>query len=106
MADVRITLVPDILPLYLLRLAASPVWLEPDFVRGWFFTLWMRMATNELDPGYLRIDDTEVYRAAGARSREYFEKHATRMLDQNFKRDESGRWYCPRLLEELEKSRM
>jgi hypothetical protein len=97
--------VPDVLHLRLLRLAASSIWQEPDFVRGWFFTLWLRLATNELEPGYLRVDDTGIYRAAGARSREYFERHAARMLEQNFKRDDLGRWYCPRLLQELEDSR-
>jgi hypothetical protein len=98
-------IVPDVLKLQLFRLGASSIWREEDFVRGWFFTLWVRMATNEQEPGYLRADESELYRAAGARSREYFERHAARMLEQNFNRDDLGRWYCPRLLQELEDSR-
>jgi hypothetical protein len=100
------TTVPDVLHLRLLRLAACSIWQEPDFVRGWFITLWVRLATNELEPGYLRVAATEIYRAAGARSREYFERHAARMLEQNFQRDDEGRLYCPRLLQELKDSRV
>jgi hypothetical protein len=97
---------PDVLRVHLFRLAASSIWLEDDFVRGWFWTLWLRLATNESEPGYLRLDRAQLYRAAGARSAEYFEKHSARMLEQNFRWDDLGRFYCTRLLQELEDSRM
>jgi hypothetical protein len=97
--------VPDVLPLRLLRLAASSIWQEPDFVRGWYFTIWTKMAVNELEPGYIRADDADLYKWAGARSRQYFEQHAVNMLAQNFRRDDLGRLYCPRLLAELKDSR-
>ena len=104
--ETQTAVVPDVLKLRLLRLAASSIWQEDDFVRGWFFSLWVRLATNEVEPGYLRVDEAQIYRAAGARSREYFQRHAARMLEQNFKRDDLGRLYCPRLLQELEDSRV
>jgi hypothetical protein len=101
-----VSTVPAVLELQLLRLAASHIWDEEDFVIGWYFSIWIRMCTNEQAPGYLAVDRAELYRAAGARSPEYFEKHGARMLEQHFRRDEMGRLYSPRLLQELKDSRI
>lgn len=91
------------IPVYIDRLLGSQRWrLMTDFQRGWYWSLIIESVRSER-PGYLRLNEN-LWRLAGARSKQFFERENAVVLACFEGREIEGEaWVCSgRLVRTLE----
>ena len=95
------TITPDVVSVNLHRLASELVGLK-DYEKGWVVSIYLALATTDHDPGKLDTPSLDVWKVAGCKSRDYWQRWGgDELVRKHFRRDEHGKLYHPRLLMEM-----
>lgn len=66
----------EVIPILIHRLKASQAWEMLDFMKGWYLSLLIELC-DSATPGYLPNDVDELWRLAGARTKDFFLRKQT-----------------------------